>query len=149
MSKIFQWKITDILQGIKGTEVYIDGVLVHGEIEEISDRCLEQVLNRGKCKFKQWQICLLGHIFDESGVSADLETVTGIENFPQPQNISAQAIPWNGQVNGQIHPRVLYSSHTTIRTAEGEDGMGAGTHRADCLPVTEVCLHICTCTLLL
>lgn len=34
---------------------------------------------------------------------------------------------WNCQLYGQIHPRALYSSTTTLRTAEGAGGKAVGT----------------------
>lgn len=43
--EIFQRKIAETLQGLKGTEANMVDILVHGETEEIHDRHMEQVSN--------------------------------------------------------------------------------------------------------
>uniref|UniRef100_A0A3B4U8Y0 ribonuclease H n=1 Tax=Seriola dumerili TaxID=41447 RepID=A0A3B4U8Y0_SERDU len=96
--EIFQRKMAETLTGLEGTEVYMDDILIHGENEEIHDQRLAEALrvieaaglklNEAKCKLKQKQVRFLGHIIDETGVRPDPEKVTGIENFPQPQNVT-------------------------------------------------------------
>ncbi len=81
----------ETLAGLEGTKIFMDDVLVHAESEELHDQRLAEVLkvikaaglklNRTKCKFKQKQVRFLGHIIDETGIHADPNKVTGIENF--------------------------------------------------------------------
>ena len=95
--EIFQRKMSETLQGLEGTEVYMDDVLIHGETEEIHDKRLAEALkvieaaglklNKEKCKFKQREVRFLGHIIDETGVRPDPQKVASIENFPEPQNV--------------------------------------------------------------
>jgi hypothetical protein len=39
-------------------------------------------INKDMCKFKQSQLCFLGHIINENSVRPDHEKLTGISNLP-------------------------------------------------------------------
>ena len=43
---IFQWVIESLLQGVKGVVVYLDDILITGNMEEIHHRALEEVLSQ-------------------------------------------------------------------------------------------------------
>lgn len=84
--------MAETLASLEGTEIFMDDILIHAETEEQHDRRLAEVLkvieaaglkrNQAKCKFKQRQVRLLGHLINEAGVRADPNKVTGIGNFP-------------------------------------------------------------------
>lgn len=96
--EIFQRKMAETLTVLKHTEVYMDDILIHGDAEEINDqrraealRVIEAAglkLNKAKCTFKQKQVRFLGHIIDETGIRPNPDKVAGIENFPQPHNMT-------------------------------------------------------------
>ncbi|KAL6482004.1 hypothetical protein MHYP_G00100840 [Metynnis hypsauchen] len=96
--EIFQRKMVETLTGLEGIELFMDDILVHGESEEIHDQCLAKALkvieasglklNEHKCKFRQTQVRFLGHVIDKAGVRPDPDKVAGIENFPQPNNVT-------------------------------------------------------------
>lgn len=90
--------MAETLVGLEGTEVYMDDILIHGENKEIHDERLAKALkvieaaglklNERKCRFRQDRIRFLGHVIDKDGVRPDPDKVAGIENFPQPQNVT-------------------------------------------------------------
>lgn len=106
--EIFQRKMNETLQGLEGVVIYMDDVLIYAETEELHDQRLEEVLkviegsglklNKAKCNFKQRRVRFLGHVIDEEGVRLDPGKVTGIVNFPQPQNV-AELKRFLGMVN--------------------------------------------------
>ncbi|KAI4890200.1 hypothetical protein NFI96_001996, partial [Prochilodus magdalenae] len=96
--EIFQRKMVETLAGLEGVELFMDDILVHGATEEIHDQRLDKTLkvieasglklNEHKCKFRQTQVRFLGHVIDKAGSRPDPDKVAGIENFPQPNNIT-------------------------------------------------------------
>ena len=79
---IFQRVIESLLQGVKGVVVYLDDILVTGNMEEMHLRALEEVLSRleraglkvkqSKCKFMQRSVTYLGHVIDADGLACVL-----------------------------------------------------------------------------
>ena len=67
------------LEGLEGVECQIDGVLVHGETQQIHDERLQAVmkrlaksnitLNLDKCEFSKSEVKVLGNIVNENGIS--------------------------------------------------------------------------------
>lgn len=95
---IFQRAIETILQGIPGTLVYQDDILITGKSQASHEESLHQVLSRlqehnlrlkiNKCKFFAPSITYLGHKIDSSGISTVEEKVQGILETPKPSNVS-------------------------------------------------------------
>ena len=95
---IFQRAIETVLQGIPGTLVYQDDILITGSDHESHLRSLHMVLERlqqqnlrvkaQKCVFFASKITYLGHQIDEKGVSTVQDKVNGIMQAPVPKNVS-------------------------------------------------------------
>uniref|UniRef100_A0A3P9JCS6 ribonuclease H n=1 Tax=Oryzias latipes TaxID=8090 RepID=A0A3P9JCS6_ORYLA len=129
--EIFQRKMTETLANLEGVEIFMDDVLIHAETEEQHDQRLAKVLkvieaaglklNRAKCKFKQREVRFLGHIIDEAGVRADPQKVTGIENFPQPQNVT-ELKRFLGMVNylAKFVPELSTVAHPLYELLKGQ-----------------------------
>lgn len=93
---IFQRYMETLLQGLKGTSVFIDDILVTGStIEEHLQnlrRVLEKLqaddlcLNRIKCFFLQPSLEHLGHIIDKDGLHPTPEKTRAIKEAPTPKN---------------------------------------------------------------
>ena len=95
---IFQRAIETILQGIPGTLVYQDDILITGPDYETHLKSLHKALCRlqehnlrvkpEKCAFFAPEITYLGHRINEQGVSTVQEKVKGIMDAPTPQSTS-------------------------------------------------------------
>ena len=94
----FQKRMSRILEGLDGVVCQVDDVLIHGGSEEEHDTWLEAALervekagvtlNREKCVFKTKRVKFLGHVIDESGVSADPEKISAIKEMEAPTCVS-------------------------------------------------------------
>ncbi len=95
--EIFQRKMAEILEGLEGTEVIMDDILVHGRtIEEHDERLkkllqrLEEVslkLNAAKCQFRVPELVFFGHLVGRDGVRPDPEKVAAIMKLEPPENV--------------------------------------------------------------
>ena len=95
---IFQRVIESLLQGVKGVVVYLDDILVTGNMEEMHLKSLEEVLMRleraglkvkqSKCKFMQTSVTYLGHVIDADGLRPLSERVRAIKEAPTPTSVT-------------------------------------------------------------
>lgn len=109
----------------------MDDILIHAETEEQHDRRLAEALkvieaaglklNQAKCKLKQRHVRFLGHLIDEAGVRADPNKVTGIGNFPQPQN-ATELKRFLGMVNylAKFVPELSTVAHPLYELLKGD-----------------------------
>lgn len=96
--EIFQRKMTQLLEGLQGTHVIMDDILIHGKSEEEHDARLEAALkviaesglklNKEKCVFKKPQLTYFGHIISHNGIQPQQEKVRAISELPIPTNVS-------------------------------------------------------------
>ena len=87
-----------VLQGLDGVAKLQDDVDVHGRTREEHDKRLSAVLdpmaehgvtlNIKNCEFLKHEIKILGHIFGDTGVSADPGKVEAITDMPRPTTVS-------------------------------------------------------------
>ena len=87
-----------ILAGLEGVLCLIDDVLVFGRTEAEHDSRLQAALERiesagatlnlDKCSFRKRSLKFLGHIVDESGVSADPDKTAAVMRMPSPKSIT-------------------------------------------------------------
>ena len=93
---IFQFRINQILEGLKGVIGIGDDVCVYGENSEDHDRNLTKlmetaqdeglVFNSAKCLIKQRSISFFGNTNTDSGITPDDDKVRDIQNMPTPEN---------------------------------------------------------------
>lgn len=79
--------------------VFLDHILIYSPSLEAHVEHLKLVLAKlrehqlfmksSKCCFAQSQLCYLGHIISEHGVSTDPEKTTAMMNWPVPQSVTA------------------------------------------------------------
>lgn len=77
--------------------VFFDDILVYSPTKEQHVEDLSQVLellsshqlyaNGGKCEFGQEQLCYLGHVISQEGVSMDMEKVRAMQVWPTPTSL--------------------------------------------------------------
>lgn len=87
-----------ILQGLKGTLVHMDDILIWGKDRETHDARLRAVLNRllttgmtlnpEKSVFGANSVTFLGHKVGVNGIEADASKVSAIVNMEQPSNVT-------------------------------------------------------------
>ena len=95
---IFQRVMENLLQGIPGTCVYIDDILVTGKTEQEHLNNLEQALQRlqeagvrlkrGKCAFLLPSVEYLGHVISAEGLHTSEAKVQAVVGAPAPRNVS-------------------------------------------------------------
>ncbi|XP_065196547.1 uncharacterized protein K02A2.6-like [Sycon ciliatum] len=95
--EIFQRRLQDFLSHVKGSEVFMDDVLVHAANEAEHDHRLDTTrqvladagitLNPDKCHLKQSSVKYLGHIVSGSGVKPDPSKVSAIDDLKEPTNV--------------------------------------------------------------
>lgn len=95
--EIFQRLMSTLLQGLDGTVVVMDDILVFGSSKEEHDRRLEAVLrtikasglklNRAKCHFGKTELQFFGHIISADGIKPDNSKVESIAKMPSPTNV--------------------------------------------------------------
>lgn len=94
---VFQGTLERVLQGCRGTVVYLDDVLVSGatvaehleNLEQVLVRLKEAgfVLNKQKCEFFKRMVSYLGHVIDEDGLHKDPEKVRAILDVKAPADV--------------------------------------------------------------
>ena len=95
---IFQRTIGNVLKGLPGCCVHIDGILVTGETDEIHLESLHRVLQnikdcslklkRDKFHFMLGEVIYLGMSVSEAGISSTKEKVQAIKDADRPANVS-------------------------------------------------------------
>ena len=93
---MFNVRMDQILEGLKGVTGIGDDVCVHGENSEDHDRNLTKlrvraqeeglVFNSAKCLIKQRGISFFGNTYTENGITPDDDKVRDIQNMPTPEN---------------------------------------------------------------
>jgi len=83
-----------IFEGFEGTVCHMDDILVFGATQMEHNTRLEQVLkkleqevvtlNPEKCSFNQESVKFLGYIIDSSGIKADPDKISAVQNMSAP-----------------------------------------------------------------
>ena len=104
----FQRVMENLLQGISGTCVYLDDILVTGETEQQHLENLAQVLNRlrtagmrlkrEKCAFLLPSVTYLGHVISAQGLHTEDSKVKAVVDAPAPRDV-AELRSFLGMVN--------------------------------------------------
>ncbi|XP_055585371.1 uncharacterized protein K02A2.6-like [Uranotaenia lowii] len=94
---VFQATLERVLQGCRGTIMYLDDVLVTGRTVKENLENLEQVLsklketgfvlNKTKCEFFKSGVSYLGHYIDSDGLHKDPEKVKSIIQLGVPKDV--------------------------------------------------------------
>ena len=97
-SEIFQKAIADLLADIPGTRNLSDDIIIHGKTQSDHDHALKMTLdrlqnkgaklNKEKCIFSVNKISFFGHVFSDTGVSADPEKIKSIVGKDAPKNVA-------------------------------------------------------------
>ncbi len=95
--ELFQKRMSAILAGLDGIVCQMDDVLVHGSNQAEHDArllaALERIesagvtLNPEKCEFGKDTVKFLGHVIDSSGIHADPDKTSAIQEMEQPRTI--------------------------------------------------------------
>jgi hypothetical protein len=93
--EVFHRTVSEYFKDIKGVEVYIDDLLIHGVDKEEHDTRLRAVLERcrkinlklnlSKCRFECTSIKYLGHVLGQGVLKADPDKVRAIVDMPKPE----------------------------------------------------------------
>lgn len=92
--EIFHRAMESIIEGLDGTRVYIDDLVVWGQTRQQHDERLEKLLqrvkksglklNRDKCLFGVTEMTFLGDKVTSQGVEPDQSKIQAILNMPAP-----------------------------------------------------------------
>ena len=95
--EIFQRKMIETLEGLQGTAVYMDDIIVHGKDMSQHDERLQKVmerlesaglqLNSEKCALRQKRLHFLGHEIDADGTRPDPAKASAIDKLMAPKNV--------------------------------------------------------------
>ncbi|XP_058449270.1 uncharacterized protein K02A2.6-like [Malaya genurostris] len=100
--EIFQMKLQEVIQGLKGVECIADDLLVYGTGDDFEtalidhNQCLEKLLtrledynvklNKSKMKLCETSVKFYGHMLTDQGIKPDDSKISTIRNFPTPTN---------------------------------------------------------------
>ncbi|XP_055598551.1 uncharacterized protein K02A2.6-like [Uranotaenia lowii] len=100
--EIFQLKLQEVIQGLKGVECIADDLLVYGVGDTLEEalknhnECLKELLcrleehhvklNKSKLKLCQRSVKFYGHVLTDQGLKADDSKIAAIQKFPHPMN---------------------------------------------------------------
>ncbi|CAC5379137.1 unnamed protein product [Mytilus coruscus] len=92
--EVFQKRVSQLFENLKGVETDIDDILVWGTTRKEHDDRLRSVLNRcqevgltlnaEKCKFRVKEVTYIGHTLSADGVRPDQEKIRAIKEMPAP-----------------------------------------------------------------
>ena len=95
---IFQKTIEQIMQGVPGTQVILDDMIITGKSDEEHLRNLEMVLqklqenglraNAQKCEFFKDRVNFCGHVIDKEGLHKSQDKIDAILNAPKIENVT-------------------------------------------------------------
>lgn len=95
---IFQREMENLLKGIPGAVLYINGILITGATEKLHLQSLEKILKRlssaglrakkSKCLFMASSVSYLGHMIDAEGLNPLPDRLKAVENAPTPRNVT-------------------------------------------------------------
>lgn len=95
-NEVFQKRVSQHVEGIRGAIVLFDDILIFAKEEEEHNRILNQVLRRcqdagmklnsKKCKLGVKEVKYLGHIISAKGIHADPEKLEDLLKMPTPQD---------------------------------------------------------------
>ena len=98
-SEIFQCKLNDNLERLKGVVCMADNILIFGisdadhdeNLRNLLIRCKEHniKLNKDKCVFKTAELDFLGHVVTNKGLKPDQNKVAAILQMPNPTDVEA------------------------------------------------------------
>lgn len=93
---LFQAKMDQILEGLRGVVSIADDIAVYGENEEEHDRNLINLMERAaeagvvfnseKCMIKQSSISFFGNLYTDKGIRPDPAKIRDIQKMPTPRN---------------------------------------------------------------
>jgi len=96
---IWQRAIDQVLQGLEGTQCYLDDILITGRTAAEHMKNLENVLarlkkfglraNRDKCKFFQTSVSYLGYVLDKNGLNKAPDKIRAVVQAPRPQDVTS------------------------------------------------------------
>ncbi|XP_026065967.1 uncharacterized protein K02A2.6-like [Carassius auratus] len=105
---LWQRAMDQVLQGIPGTQCYLDDIIVTGKDDSDHLQNLQRVLmrlceyglraNKEKCEFFKSQISYCGHVIDKDGLHKSQDKIEAVLKAPHPQNVS-QLRSYLGLVN--------------------------------------------------
>ncbi|XP_032879397.1 uncharacterized protein K02A2.6-like [Amblyraja radiata] len=105
---MWQRAMEQVLQGIPGTQCYLDDILITGRTVEEHLSNLERVLgrlkryglraNKAKCDFFKEQLAYCGHLIDRHGLHKSPDKIAAVVNAPAPVNVS-QLCSFLGLIN--------------------------------------------------
>lgn len=94
----FQRKMSETMNGLRGCEVIMDDILIHGETQKEHDERLSQALkrieasglklNRDKCHFSKSEVAFFGHRISSDGIRPDPGKVDAITKLEPPKNVT-------------------------------------------------------------
>lgn len=94
--EVFQNLISTLLEGITGTDVSMDDILIYAEtqdkLNEITTRVVNRLRNAGlklnpeKCQFAKKSVTYLGHVVSAEGLQSDGEKIEAIRRLKVPEN---------------------------------------------------------------
>ncbi|XP_028656990.1 uncharacterized protein K02A2.6-like [Erpetoichthys calabaricus] len=95
---MWQRAMDQVLQGIPGTQCYLDDIIVTGtdnsahltNLEAVLTRLLEFGLkaNKSKCQFFRDSLEYCGHIIDKNGLHQSPDKIDAVLKAPQPENVT-------------------------------------------------------------
>lgn len=118
---VWQRAMDQVLQGVAGTQCYLDDIIVTGHddkthlanLNAVLERLAEYGLraNRSKCEFFKDSIEYCGHRIDKAGLHKSPDKINAVLNAPRPENVN-QLRSFLGLVN--YYHRFLPNLSTVI-----------------------------------